>query len=698
MSGPEGGAVTTSLHGVERSLALFYRALCGRGCVFVPYDDDAETRQRPDTGTTVRLPAHRHVPATLGADWYRVAVAHRAMHHEHATFALDLARAEPFFRMMRPVETAADDDRPGLERFFALFSRPALAVEVFVALEDLRVDAAAMRILPGLGPAFEQVRALELDARPDPARLPPRSAVAESLVRLSLGARAVDVAGSLREPVRLLAAVAGPLSSPRATVETTAEAAIRAFSVLAHLPNLGRAPGAIRTVDLSADAALREHHGFALHAEELRLEGDEVFDVRLAPVRYRDVPGPRYAGQAASGTPMREAILRTTTDDLAPVSVEQVSVERSQAAESGLVDVTTRARAGAPPEPLPHDHGPSLTGHHHPAEGAVHPARRGEFAYPEWDRVASAYLPAWCLVRESRPTSATGERTYRAALTRHRHLLPALTAQLERMSASGARRVLRMPYGDDLDLDACIEAMVDLRTAIAPGERIHSALVRDEREVAVAFALDLSSSTAQRLPEDTARRGQVRRILDVEREAVVLLMEALERVGDSYGIYGFSGTGRADVQVRVVKGLEERRSPAVVHRLEGLRPHHTTRMGLVIRHLARRLHEHEAPTKLLLVVSDGRPFDLDYGQRYGEDAVFDYALADTARALDEAREGGVRPYLITVDAAGDDYLRTMCDARDYHVIADVRELPESLATLYLAARAEGPGRLRSLTL
>ena len=148
----------------------------------------------------------------------------------------------------------------------------------------------------------------------------------------------------------------------------------------------------------------------------------------------------------------------------------------------------------------------------------------------------------------------------------------------------------------------------------------------------MAFALDLSSSTAERLPVDP------------------------------------------------------RRSPAMLRRLDGLQPHHTTRMGPVVRHLTRRLQAHEAPTKILLVVSDGRPFDVDYGQQYGEEAVLDYALADTARALREAREGGVRPYLITVDPAGGDYLRTMCDTRDYHVIEDARDLPASLAQLYLAAR------------
>jgi nitric oxide reductase NorD protein len=93
-------------------------------------------------------------------------------------------------------------------------------------------------------------------------------------------------------------------------------------------------------------------------------------------------------------------------------------------------------------------------------------------------------------------------------------------------------------------------------------------------------------------------------------------------------------------------------------------------------------------TKLLLIVSDGRPYDMDYGQQYGEDAIMEYALADTARALEEARTRGVRPYLITVDPGGGDYLGRMCDPREYHVISDARDLPRSLAELYAVARGD----------
>lgn len=698
MNGSAAAGVTTvdaALHGRERALALYYRALCGRSCILVPYDDDSEERQHPDTDTTLRLPSHLHVPppppGVVAADWYRVAVTHRALHHELGTFSLDLDAEETFFRRLRP--RPLQDGRAGLEELVGLFARPVLGVEVFVALEDLRIDAAALRILPGLRPAYDWVRGASLADRPDARALPPRSAVAEALVRRSLGAASMDLAVQLHDVVRRVAAVAAPLEQPDASVETSLEAALRVYGVLARLPNVGQPSGPVSEVALRVGhVELRESDEDELHTQELRLEGDEVFDVRFAPVRYRDVPGPRYLGQQASGMPMREAILRMTAEDVASGSAEEENSQRSQAAESGQVDVTDDARPAPPPEPLPHDHGPDLDGHHHATEGPVRPTARGEHAYPEWDEVAGTYLHDWCLVRELRPRSGRGDGIYRRALARHRHLVPALVSELERVRPAGRTRVLRMRDGDDLDLDACIEAMVDLRAGVAPSDRVHAAVSHDARDVAAAFALDLSSSTAERLPADPRRPQEVRRILDVEREAVVLLVEALERVGDAYGVYGFSGTGRKDVQVRVVKDVDERRSPAMPHRLDGMRPHHTTRMGPVVRHLTRRLLAHEAPTKILFVVSDGRPFDVDYGQQYGEEAVLGYALADTARALREAREHGVRPYLLTVDPAGEDYLRDRCDPRDYHVLGDARDLPTSLAQLYLAVRAESRSR------
>ncbi len=686
----------------QHAMTLYYRAISGRGCEIVPYDDDADLWQHPDTATTIRLPSRAPLDdhgRYTDVAWYQVALTHRALHHTLGTFRLDLARDEPLFTRLRPNPPDDDRDVPALERFARLFGRTALAVEVFALCEDTRIDAAASRLLPGLDAAYRAVRHAARHERPDLALLPPRSAVAEALVRFSLGAEGVTAPAALAEPMATVIAAAGRLLDRRATVESSAEATIRIYDVLAGLPNVGPIRAVRPMVFADLVSTVRpdlDDPAFGQFRDELRLEGDEKFDVRLVPVRYRDTPGPRYAGQQASGMPLQEAILRMTPDlDAASADADTDGFQaRSLDAERGGVDVTATDRPDAPPEPLPHDHGPDLDDHHRPTSGQLRATGRDEFVYPEWDSVAGHYLADWCLLRLRRPRTVHADRTHRRALARHGHLLPGLVAQLERVRPAGRDVVLRMPYGDDLDLDACIDAMVDLRVGIEPSDRVFASVQERRRDVAVAIGIDLSSSTAERLPPDPGNPKEVNRILDLERDAVSLLTEALERIGDAYGIYGFSGGGRDDVRLSVVKDLDERRSPALTHRLAGLTPDHTTRMGPAIRHLTHRLGRSEAATKIMLIVSDGRPYDLDYGQQYGDDAVLDYALADTARALDEARAAGVRPYLITVDPAGGDYLARMCDAREYHVIGDARDLPASLAELYVVARAEARATIR----
>ena len=688
--GHHGPPLVTDFDADRHRLVLYYQAMAGRACELVPYDSDADVWQHPDTATTVRLPAKVPLPPAAGPQrsvgWYHVALAHRAMHQACGTFDLDLDRDEPLFTRHRP--RANRRGIPHLEQFLRGFSRTALAVEVLAVLEDLRIDTVAMRRFPGLAPAYTAAMRAALQDRPDPDALAPRGAVAEALVRFSLGAQEVAVAASVVPALALVTGVARRLRQPRASAESTAEATIRVYSVLAGLPNVAVGEGAVAVrfddlpeVDVEAPA-------ITAISQELRLEGDEFFDVRFVPVRFRDVPGPRYLGQAASGMLLQEAILRMTPiGDLGEAldAAEDSYTAKSIQAERGDVDVTAGDRAEPPPEPLPHDHGPDLDGHHHAVEGALRASGKGEFLYPEWDEVVGCYLPDWCLVRVRESREVRSAAGHRKALARHGYLLPGLVRQLERMDAEGRDLATRQPYGHDLDLDACIEAMVDLRTGIDPRTTVFSAFEERIRDVAVAIAIDLSSSTAERL-SDSGRTGAPTRILDLQRDAAALLSEALDRVGDSYGIYGFSGTGRADCRISVVKELDERRSLTMLHRLQGLRPDHTTRMAPAIRHLTRRLESHAATSRIMLIISDGRPFDLDYGQQYGDDAVVSYALADTGRALDEARRRGVWPYLITVDPEGSDYLAGICEPVEYHVIADPRDLPSAVGELYRIAR------------
>ena len=172
---------------------------------------------------------------------------------------------------------------------------------------------------------------------------------------------------------------------------------------------------------------------------------------------------------------------------------------------------------------------------------------------------------------------------------------------------------------------------------------------------------------------------QLQQIVDLEKESAILIIEALEAIGDSYGIYGFSGYGRDNVEYYVIKDLEEELDDSVRRRVDKIEPIRSTRMGPAIRHTIWKLQEFEAKVKILILVSDGRPQDHGYGRDRTEK---EYAIHDTKMALLEAKRKGIVPFALTVDRAGHDYLKTMCEDIGYEVVADIEALPSRLPTLY----------------
>jgi nitric oxide reductase NorD protein len=170
-----------------------------------------------------------------------------------------------------------------------------------------------------------------------------------------------------------------------------------------------------------------------------------------------------------------------------------------------------------------------------------------------------------------------------------------------------------------------------------------------------------------------------RRIIDVEKEALVLMAEALEGLGDAYAVYGFSGYGRDQVDFFVVKEFRERYDACVQGRIAAIKPHRSTRMGPAIRHAIHELASQEARVKLLLLLSDGYPQDFDYGK---DRKSKEYGIQDTTMALHETRRQGIQTFCLTVDPAGHDYLRAMCPDQHYLVLEDIASLPRELPKVY----------------
>ncbi len=287
--------------------------------------------------------------------------------------------------------------------------------------------------------------------------------------------------------------------------------------------------------------------------------------------------------------------------------------------------------------------------------------REPDARYDEWDWRRRAYRRDWCHLFET--DLAPGDAGYVAKVSlRNTAAIRSLRRRFEMLR--GEDRLLgRQPEGEEVDLDALVDAAGDRRAGAEPSARLYARRIRSERSLAAMFMVDMSGST----------KGWVN---EAEREALVMLCEALETLGDAYAIYGFSGWTRTRCEIYPVKRFDERYDEAVRGRIAAIEAKDYTRMGVAIRHLTRLLAAQPARHKLLVTLSDGRPDD------FGDEYRGHYGIEDTRRALQEAHRRGVRSYCITIDRHGADYLPRLYGPARYTVLDDAQKLPLKIADIY----------------
>ena len=285
----------------------------------------------------------------------------------------------------------------------------------------------------------------------------------------------------------------------------------------------------------------------------------------------------------------------------------------------------------------------------------------GAHLYPEWDFARQHYRKNWCVLREI--DLEPGDPAYVAeVIAKHQGLVKHLRRTFEAMRDE-SKLLKRQPQGDDVDIDALVEALADARDGREMSEQLFMQRHRADRNLAVMFMVDMSGST----------KGWIN---DAERESLIMLCESLETLGDRYAIHGFSGTTRKRCEIYRIKTFDQAYDAGVKARIAGIVPREYTRMGVAIRHLAKRLNEVEAKTKLLITLSDGKPddyFDSYRGQ---------YGIEDTRQALFEARRSGIHPFCITIDREGKAYLPHMYGHANWVEIDEVRKLPLKVADIY----------------
>lgn len=286
--------------------------------------------------------------------------------------------------------------------------------------------------------------------------------------------------------------------------------------------------------------------------------------------------------------------------------------------------------------------------------------------YQEWDCNAAAYRELGAVVHPYLATegdSAWAEHELNA----HPALVRRVRREFERLRARRVR-MLRQRDGDELDLAACVRALADATAGDSSDDRLYLAVRAARRAIAITVLVDVSGSTKDPI-------GDGRRVIDVEKTTLLLASEAFEALGDSYSILAFSSSGAADVRVATLKGFTEPNGDAIRRRISGIEAGGNTRLGAAIRHSTAKLSTQQAGHRLLLILSDGKPNDVD---RY----FTTYAVEDSRQAVFEARAAGVYPFCLTIDANDPDpYLARVFGASGHTVLRRPEQLPVALLDL-----------------
>ncbi|MEX5564633.1 VWA domain-containing protein [Pseudophaeobacter sp. 1A16562] len=289
--------------------------------------------------------------------------------------------------------------------------------------------------------------------------------------------------------------------------------------------------------------------------------------------------------------------------------------------------------------------------------------------YDEFDHTIQMMRPAWATVLERRPRlgDPTGAE---AILAEHRPVMERLKHRLDAMRPQGMQRIRKLEDGDVIDIGAAITAAIDIRMGRQPDPRVMMRQVHKTRDTAVMVLLDLSEST-----NDPVGDGST--VMDLTKSACVLLSEAINRVGDAFAIHGFCSDGRAQVYYERFKDFDQPWEDLATARLMGAKGRLSTRMGTAIRHATAQMKRVKATRKLMLVLTDGAPADIDVRDPQ-------YLRADTRRAVEEASQSGITPFCLTLDPGADAYVQRIFGPRGAMILDRVERLPERLPQLYAA--------------
>ena len=291
------------------------------------------------------------------------------------------------------------------------------------------------------------------------------------------------------------------------------------------------------------------------------------------------------------------------------------------------------------------------------------------YHYHEWDYQIQLERPSWATVLERRPPLGELD-VIEKIVADNKPVISRLKYLIESMIPQAMQRIRRQEDGDELDINAAVRAMIDIRMGQQPDTRIMMRYKRNVRDLAVMVLLDMSESSNDKV------RGHDYSIMDLTRAATVLLSDALDRIGDPFALHGFCSDGRHDVHYYRFKDFDQPYNDLVKARLAGLKGSYSTRMGAALRHAGEQLKLQPKNKKILFIITDGEPADNDVRDPQ-------YLRFDTKRAVEELARDGITVYALSLDPHADQYVARIFGAKNFTVLDKVERLPEKLPMLYM---------------
>jgi nitric oxide reductase NorD protein len=630
--------------------------------------------------------------------YYKVTATHQEGHLEYGSFDFEMCEVEDLAE--RVGMRFGKKDAKGaseIERFYSLFPEPALARDLINILEDCRIQAKLGNEYPVLAEHIQFVNTHNLKKRPPLKRLKnDKQRSVEAVGRaLIAGNRENDLSDQHARIVQTAIRAGESLNAPHTTVHDAVRMAtdlyIRIHEAFKDpyrpLHPISKPIDQAR-VTLNIGSFGRTSRGIGEKLEGNRerrgdmprtrgaLDGDSSGEMRPAAERpnqekvpggkQRDStgnrafegrdPGERYG---AKDTGSEEPDPGDANRSMNPFSVGRIEkLLRELFKKKGITPKEIETKTQHMPRgqlELFLNHLSSLVQIDTELE-----REKGTFLYSEWDDDTHAYRENWSRIRE-RPLEGEPRSFYADTLEKHSGLLKKIRREFQMLRPEDLAIHKKQYEGDEVDLDAAVEYLINLKMGLPPSEKNYMRTEKSKRDIAAVFLIDMSKST----------KGATIRC---EKEALIIMSEALSEVGDAFAIFGFSGNNRDNVDYYKIKDFEERYSGSVKDRISAIDYGFENRDGAAIRHTVSILRKREEKTKLIVLLSDGKPVDKEYSGNY--------AIEDTRMALLEAKKLGIHTFCITVDTSAADYLPRMYSHSSWVVIDDVNRLPEKISRIY----------------